>query len=309
MSQTDELDYLLQNWIIITSICVTVSRANTKQQKPLKYLISSFQFGVKLTEDLFQFFTNHVGQNIQTTPERRRQLVSKQREEEEDRLHINVCVLPVRHAHDDVLHTLLRGFIDDGLQSRDQRLAALQTKTFLCRPLLLQELLKPACTHTTGSYTHTDTHTHTHQVRWRCVYLVERTIRASSVLFSSRVNCITPGVSNFCLIHWHCSRSLMNMNSTPMCWQYDIWHTHTHTHTHTLHFCSWHQRDAHSVTWKLMRTHQVSDLQSPYDLFERQRALWASDEGGGGQPEHLVQVWLIQAVEAYMSHDAPQVRK
>lgn len=31
-----------------------------------------------------------------------------------------------------------------------------------------------------------------------------------------------PGVSNFCRIHWHCSRSLMNMNSTPMCWQYAI---------------------------------------------------------------------------------------
>lgn len=32
-------------------------------------------------------------------------------------------------------------------------------------------------------------------------YLVERTIRASSVRFSSRVNCMTPGVSNFCRIH------------------------------------------------------------------------------------------------------------
>lgn len=47
--------------------------------------------------------------------------------------------------------------------------------------------------------------------------LVERVIRASRVLFSSRENCITPGFSNFCRIHWHCSRSLMNMNSTPMC--------------------------------------------------------------------------------------------
>lgn len=53
--------------------------------------------------------------------------------------------------------------------------------------------------------------------------LVERTMRASSVLFSSNVNCITPGFSNFCLIHWHWSRSLMNINSTPMCWQYAIW--------------------------------------------------------------------------------------
>ena len=53
-------------------------------------------------------------------------------------------------------------------------------------------------------------------------YLVERTRRASSVRFSSLVNCMIPGVSNFCRIHWHCSRSLMNMNSTPMCWQYAI---------------------------------------------------------------------------------------
>lgn len=51
---------------------------------------------------------------------------------------------------------------------------------------------------------------------------MERTRRASSVRFSSLVNCMIPGVSNFCRIHWHCSRSLMNMNSTPMCWQYAI---------------------------------------------------------------------------------------
>lgn len=51
---------------------------------------------------------------------------------------------------------------------------------------------------------------------------MERTSLASSVRFSSLVNCMMPGVSNFCRIHWHCSRSLMNMNSTPMCWQYAI---------------------------------------------------------------------------------------
>lgn len=32
-------------------------------------------------------------------------------------------------------------------------------------------------------------------------YLVERIMRASSVRFSSRVNCMTPGDSNFCRIH------------------------------------------------------------------------------------------------------------
>lgn len=41
-------------------------------QLQLNHLISSFQLGVKLTEDLLQLFTDHVGQNIQTTPERER---------------------------------------------------------------------------------------------------------------------------------------------------------------------------------------------------------------------------------------------
>ena len=49
------------------------------------------------------------------------------------------------------------------------------------------------------------------------LYLVDRTSLASRVRFSSLVNCMIPGVSNFCRIHWHCSKSLMNMNSTPMC--------------------------------------------------------------------------------------------
>lgn len=68
---------------------------------------------------------------------------------------------------------------------------------------------------------------HACAVNYRCVEeceetqtdLVDRIILARRVLFSSRLNCMTPGVSNFCLIHWHCSTSLMNINSTPMCWQ------------------------------------------------------------------------------------------
>lgn len=54
-----------------------------------------------------------------------------------------VCVLPVRHAHDEVLQAALGGLVDDGLQSWDQRLTPLQSKPFLCGPLLLQELLEP----------------------------------------------------------------------------------------------------------------------------------------------------------------------
>ena len=64
-------------------------------------------------------------------------------------INVTACkgALPVRHAHDDVLHAVLWRLIDHGFQSRDQRLAALQAEAFLCRPLLLQELLKPEHTH------------------------------------------------------------------------------------------------------------------------------------------------------------------
>lgn len=61
-------------------------------------------------------------------------------------LHSGVCS-PVRHAHDDVLHAVLRGLIDDGFQRRDQGLASLQSEAFLRGPLLLKKLLKPAGTH------------------------------------------------------------------------------------------------------------------------------------------------------------------
>lgn len=56
-------------------------------------------------------------------------------------------------------------------------------------------------------------------LRKRRTDLVDRIIRPKRVLFSSRLNFMIPGVSNFSLIHWHCCTSLMNMNSTPMCWQ------------------------------------------------------------------------------------------
>jgi precorrin-6B methylase 1 len=38
-------------------------------------------------------------------------------------------------------------------------------------------------------------------------------------LFWSALISIAPGVSSLCLIQLHCSRLLMNMNSTPMCLQ------------------------------------------------------------------------------------------
>lgn len=48
----------------------------------------------------------------------------------------------MRHPHD---HTVYAGgarLVDDGFESRDQHLAALQTKTFLRRPLPGQEVLE-----------------------------------------------------------------------------------------------------------------------------------------------------------------------
>ena len=53
-------------------------------------------------------------------------------------------VVPVRHAHDDVLHTVGAGLVDDGFQGGYQGLAALQTKTLLRGPLPLEKLLEPA---------------------------------------------------------------------------------------------------------------------------------------------------------------------
>ena len=50
-------------------------------------------------------------------------------------------------------------------------------------------------------------------------------------------------------------------------------------------------------------------LQAAYDLPERQSTLIPPDESGGGQPEHLVQVRLIQTIEPYISHHAPGGRE
>lgn len=44
---------------------------------------------------------------------------------------VSVVTVPVRHAHDDALHSVHTGLIDDGLQGRDERLTALQAKTLL----------------------------------------------------------------------------------------------------------------------------------------------------------------------------------
>lgn len=53
------------------------------------------------------------------------------------------CTVPVRHPHDHTVYAWGARLVDDGFESRDQHLAALQTKTFLRRPLPGQEVLEP----------------------------------------------------------------------------------------------------------------------------------------------------------------------
>uniref|UniRef100_A0A146YLN3 Uncharacterized protein n=1 Tax=Fundulus heteroclitus TaxID=8078 RepID=A0A146YLN3_FUNHE len=172
-------------------------------------LIGSLQPGVELAEDLFQFFTDHVGENVEPTP--------------------------VRHAHDDVLHAVLRGFIDDGFQGRDQSLASLQAESFLCRPLLLQELLKP------GGANHASQ---------------QRPLLLQSELHHS----------------WS-----LELLPDPLTLIQVV--------------------DEHELHADVLA---VRHLQAADDLLQRQHRLRASYEGGGGQPEHLVQVRLVQAVEAQL---------
>ena len=50
--------------------------------------------------------------------------------------------------------------------------------------------------------------------------LVDLVSRASSLFLLSLVMSMTPGVSNFSRNQLHCSRLLINMYSTPICWQY-----------------------------------------------------------------------------------------
>lgn len=40
-------------------------------------------------------------------------------------------VTPVRHPHDDTLHSARTGLVDDGLEGGDERLAAFKTEAFL----------------------------------------------------------------------------------------------------------------------------------------------------------------------------------
>ena len=50
-------------------------------------------------------------------------------------------------------------------------------------------------------------------------------------------------------------------------------------------------------------------LQTLYDVLQREGGLRATDECGGGQTEHLVQVRLIQTIETYISHNASEGRE
>lgn len=50
----------------------------------------------------------------------------------------------MRHPHYHTLHAALAGQVNDGLEGRDERLAAFQAESLLRRPLPLEELLEPA---------------------------------------------------------------------------------------------------------------------------------------------------------------------
>lgn len=39
--------------------------------------------------------------------------------------------LPVWHAHNNILHSILTGFVDDSFECRNERLGSLQAKAFL----------------------------------------------------------------------------------------------------------------------------------------------------------------------------------
>lgn len=49
----------------------------------------------------------------------------------------------MRHPHDHTVYAGSARLVDDGFESRDEHLTALQTKTLLRRPLSGQEILKP----------------------------------------------------------------------------------------------------------------------------------------------------------------------
>lgn len=51
--------------------------------------------------------------------------------------------VPMRHPHDHTVYACSTWCVDDGFKSRDEYFTALQTKTFLWRPLSGQEVLKP----------------------------------------------------------------------------------------------------------------------------------------------------------------------
>lgn len=71
-------------------------------------------------------------------------MVPRERGATADQASARLQQAPVRHAHDHVVHAVLTGLVDDGLERGDQHFAAFQAKALLRRPLPLQELLEPA---------------------------------------------------------------------------------------------------------------------------------------------------------------------
>lgn len=203
------------------------------------------------------------------------------------------CAPPVGHAHDDVLHALLRRLVNNGLQRRDERLAALQAKAFLCRPLLLEELFEPA---RTGSGV-------TQLARPPGVHEV-------APLRPSPGGADHPGQQRPLLLQGELHDAWrLKLLPDPLALLQVIDEHELHADVLAVGHL---EQDAGERRHRsgLIGRRPIdpatggTHLQAADDLLQRQHAFRTANEGGGGQTEHLVQVRLVKAVEACVSHDA-----
>lgn len=155
-------------------------------------IISSFQSS-KLCEDLIEWFATNVSQHVQPSS--------------------------MWHSHDDGFDAQFGGFVNHLFHRWDQDFATFQTESLLGRPFASQESFKA----TTNKYKLLLCQL---LLRFFFVFFFSCHVNVTHPvalvnlarinLFSSLVISIIPGVSIFCLIQLHCSRELINMNSTPM---------------------------------------------------------------------------------------------
>ena len=218
--------------------------------------VRRLEFGVELTQQLLQRFTTDVRQNVETSSEN--VTIGYQTAETRPECDPWRCVcwekivkfyqgshLPVRHSYNVAVHSVNTGLVYHPLHRRDEHLAPLQAETLLGWKLLGEKLLEskdnPKVVDdlifflvATGQECFLKSIVYViHRIAvfnlrfwirflsmWPDHYLVDRTRRAISVRLSSLVIDMIPGVSKRFFIQSHCSRLLINMNSTPMWLQY-----------------------------------------------------------------------------------------